>query len=329
MLIPGQNTLAEPAVVQSPGFEAWLVEFKQIVIDTVAASDPALAEQVRETLANEAEVSTKIVEACVTVLGNYVRRDNELAKQQLAWWAVDSNLDAKVADLGLERQEIDPGDPEASPPVPPTHEDDAHLRLRYYLAPHAPAAGSRMHYRHEGLTLGGRARVSVNAPRAGTVVVTYELNDDGFAAQVKDVTGRRTAPGEVMVTVLARDGDGTPSAALLDAARAHFSREDVCPETDSVTVQAAEIVRYRVKAVAYVNSGPDPALTHETSQANVQRYAAEHHNLEDRIDRTWLDYELHAAGAVQVEVIEPSEAIICGAHQAPYCEGIDIEVRQL
>lgn len=329
MLIPGLNQLAEPEIVKVETFETLLAEFKAEVLAYVQARDPEKAARLAVALDNDSDLLAMMLQAFTLRLQGHERKYNARIKQMLAWWAEGSNLDARAADLGLERRVIDEGDPNAFPPVDPLLEGDEDLRVRYYLAPHAPAAGSRLQYRREAMTLGERAQVTVESNAAGQLVVTYTFAPDGFAAQVKDANGRRTAPGEVAVTVLAREGDGTPSEALLAAERAHFAREDVGPETDLVTVQGAEIVRYRIRAVVYINTGPDALLTQAQAEKALQAYASERHRLGGYVDPSRIDYELHAAGAERLQLLEPLAPIECGAHQAPYCEGIEIEVRTL
>jgi phage-related baseplate assembly protein len=329
MLIPGLNQLAEPEIVKVETFETLLAEFKAEVLAYVQARDPEKAARLAVALENDSDLLAMMLQAFTLRLQGHERKYNARIKQMLAWWAEGSNLDARAADLGLERRVIDEGDPNAFPPVDPLLEGDEDLRVRYYLAPHAPAAGSRLQYRREAMTLGERAQVTVESNAAGQLVVTYTFAPDGFAAQVKDANGRRTAPGEVAVTVLAREGDGTPSEALLAAERAHFAREDVGPETDLVTVQGAEIVRYRIRAVVYINTGPDALLTQAQAEDALQTYATERHRLGGYVDPSRIDYELHAAGAERLQLLEPLAPIECGAHQAPYCEGIEIEVRTL
>ena len=331
MLIPGQNTLAKPEIVKVEAFEDLLEQFKAGAIAYVAESNPAMAEQLEEAFGNEAELATKLVEALAVRLQTHMRQYNERIVQQFAWWAEGTNLDAKLADLGLSRQVLDEGDPNAFPPVPATLEEDGHARLRYYLAPHAPAAGSRMHYRAEVLTLDDRANVTVETPEAGRVVVTYTLAPGGYAAQIKDGNGRMIDPnsGKVAVTVLARDGDGTPSAELLEEVRKHFARNDVRPESDEVTVQAAEILEYEIYAIAWINAGPDAQLTEEAAVAALQGYADEQHVLGGEVDPSWIDYHLHAAGAVRLDVQLPAAPVVAADHQAPYCTAINVEVRTL
>ncbi|SES73599.1 MULTISPECIES: baseplate J/gp47 family protein [unclassified Pseudomonas] len=329
MLIPGQNQLAEPAIIAVDEFEPLLAEFKAFVVDYVATRAPQSAAKLKISLDNESELLTLAMEAFCVRLQTHERKYNARIKQMLAWWATGSNLDARLADMGLERQVLDPGDPAAFPPVPPILESDDDARLRYYLAPHAPAAGSRMQYRREVFTLGERPSVKVQSATPGVVTVSYTFDPDGYAAQVKDGNARRTAPGEVMVTVLSREGDGTASADLLDGVRRHFARPDVRPETDLVSVQGAQIQRYKIRVVAKINAGPDSGLTQVAAQKLLQTYADSCHRLEGRVDPSWIDYAIHSAGAAQLQILEPLEPIISTAFQAPYCTGVEVEVRTL
>ncbi len=201
MLIPGQNQLAEPEIVKVEVFEDLLAEFKTFVVEYVGARAPDRAAKLKVSLENESELLTMALEAFCVRLQTHERKYNARIKQMLAWWATGSNLDARLADMGLERQLLDPGDPTAFPPIPPLYESDDDARLRYYLAPHAPAAGSRMQYRREVFTLGERPSVKVENTSPGVVAVTYTFDPDGYAAQVKDGNGRRTAPGPFLHAV--------------------------------------------------------------------------------------------------------------------------------
>ncbi|WP_350563557.1 baseplate J/gp47 family protein, partial [Psychrobacter sp. CAL346-MNA-CIBAN-0220] len=80
-----------------------------------------------------------------------------------------------------------------------------------------------------------------------------------------------------MVTVLSREGDGTPSIDLLDGVRRHFARPDVRPETDLVSVQGAQIQPYKIRVVAKINAGPDSGLTQVAAQKLLQDYAESCH----------------------------------------------------
>ena len=104
---------------------------------------------------------------------------------------------------------------------------------------------------------------------------------------------------------------------------------DVRPETDLVTVKAADIQRYKIRVVAKINSGPDSGLTKVAAQQQLQAYADSCHRLEGRVDPSWIDYTLHSAGAVQLQILEPLAPIVTTAFQAPYCTAVEVEVLTL
>ncbi len=118
MLIPGQNQLAEPTIVTVEAFEDLLAEFKTFVVEYVAARSPGSATKLLDSLENESELLTLALEAFCVRLQTHERKYNARIKQMLAWWATGTNLDARLADMGLERQLLDPGDPAAFPPIP-------------------------------------------------------------------------------------------------------------------------------------------------------------------------------------------------------------------
>ena len=63
MLIPGQNQLAEPALIKVDAFEDLLAEFKAFVVDYVAARSPDSAAKLQTSLENESELLTLALEA--------------------------------------------------------------------------------------------------------------------------------------------------------------------------------------------------------------------------------------------------------------------------
>ena len=101
------------------------------------------------------------------------------------------------------------------------------------------------------------------------------------------------------------------------------------PETDLVTVQGAQIQRYKIRVVAKINAGPDSGLTQVAAQQLLQTYAESCHRLEGRVDPSWIDYAIHSAGAAQLQILEPLAPIISSAFQAPYCTGVEVQVRTL
>ncbi|MBB1489383.1 baseplate J/gp47 family protein [Oceanospirillum sediminis] len=328
-MLTDRNYLPDPEAIHRPKFEDLVQQFKTDYIANVRATDPVLADEIEKTLEQPGELLTKMCETFTQHLLNEIERRNQQAKQLLPGWSRGSNLDNMVAHQGIQRQVLDPGDPDAFPVIPPVQESDDHLLLRYLLQSHAPAAGSRMQYKASCLTLDESAVVTVTKPEFNKVQLTYTLNPEGIAAQIKDGNGLMPIPGHVTVTILAREGDGTASDSLLDKVREHFSRPDVAPGTDQITVQGAEIVPYTIKAVAWIGRGPDVQITEQSLITKLQAYADQQHLLEAKVLPSFITHILHDAGALEREVIEPAEEIRCLPHQAPYCTGIEVEVKVL
>jgi len=143
--------------------------------------------------------------------------------------------------------------------------------------------------------------------------------------RVKDVAITSPAPGDVLVTVLSTEGDGTASAELLAIVAAALNAEKVRPLNDTVFVQSATIVPYAVEAVLDLFSGPDTSTVLGTARKAVAAYTAACHALGALVARSGLDGALHCAGVRQVHLRAPTvEAIDPGATAAGYCTGITL-----
>lgn len=81
MLIPGQNQLAEPAIITVDAFEPLLAEFKAFVIDYVATRAPQSAAKLKVSLDNESELLTLALEAFCVRLQTHERKYNARIKQ--------------------------------------------------------------------------------------------------------------------------------------------------------------------------------------------------------------------------------------------------------
>ncbi len=328
-MLTDRNLLPDPEAIHRPPFDDVVSLFKADFIQNVRETDPDLAAEIEQTLEQPGELLTKMCETFAQHLLNEIERRNQQAKQLLPGWSRGSNLDNMVAHQGIQRQVLDPGDPNAFPAKPAVEESDDHLLLRYLLQSHAPASGSRMQYKANCLTLDERAVVTVTKPAPDKVQLTYTLQPNGTAVLIKDGNGLMPTPGHVMVTILAREGDGSASEALLDKVREFYARPDVAPGTDQITVQGAQIVPYTIKVVAWIGRGPDVQITEQSLKTLLQEYADQQHLLEAKVLPSFITHILHKAGAIERDILAPAEEIRCLPHQAPYCTGIDVEVRVL
>lgn len=227
-------------------------------------------------------------------------RINDAARACLLAYAGGADLEHLAAFFDVERLVTDPGDPTATPPIPPTYETDASLRYRTQLAPEGfSTAGPEGAYRFHALSASGDvADVAIDSPE----------------------------PVHVVVTVLSADGDGTPSAELLTTVEQALNDEDVRPLTDRVSVRGAEIRPYRIEARLIIYPGPTPAPVLDAARGAVERYAQSVRRLGADVTRSGLIAALYQPGVQDVVLVEPDASVVCASHQASHCTGIDISI---
>lgn len=227
---------------------------------------------------------------------NLRQRVNDAARAVMLAYATGADLDNLGALLGVTRLQLDPGDPDKS--IPPTMESDLDFRHRITLAP-------------EGYSVAGPE---------GAYIYHALSADPG----VLDASATSPTPGEVVVTVLSRDGDGTAPQDLLDAVDAALSADDVRPLTDHVTVQSATVVEYSVTATIYTYSGPDAAVVIAASQQRLADYIEQSHRLGRDVALSGIYGALQSDGVQRVELTSPIADVVVDRTQATYCTGVNI-----
>lgn len=171
-------------------------------------------------------------------------RINDAACSLLLAFAVGADLEQLAANVNVSRLLVTPGDPQANPPIAPCYESDSSLRARVPQAFEGlSVAGSRAAYRYRALSADGRViDASVESPQPATVVVT----------------------------LLSSETTGAASAELLITVEQTLSGEAVRPVADRLTVQAAEIVPYRINAGLWLY--PGPAIEPNQSQNAIDTF---------------------------------------------------------
>ena len=226
------------------------------------------------------------------------QRINEAARAVTLPFAQGADLDAVAARFNVTRQLLIAGDDTAIPPVPAVYESDAELRRATQLA-------------MEGLT---------NAGTQGA----YTYHASRAHPAVKSVSVIQTAPGEIQVTVLSREGDGTASAELLDAVNARITADEVRPLNDSVHIQGAEILNYAVEATLTLADGPDSSVVLSQAQAAVLAYVESRHQLGAEVSLSGIYAALHAQGVESVDLVSPAASLQPTQTQAAWCTGIQV-----
>ncbi|RML96676.1 Baseplate assembly protein J [Pseudomonas amygdali pv. eriobotryae] len=124
--------------------------------------------------------------------------------------------------------------------------------------------------------------------------------------------------------MLALEGSGEASADLLETVRLNLSDEDVRPLGDRLTVQSAEILPYRIKAVVHmVGSGPETEATLTECKSRLQAWINPRRRLGLEVARSGLDAQLHISGVSRVDLqgwidIRPTKS------QAAWCEAFTV-----
>ncbi|KWK27744.1 baseplate assembly protein [Burkholderia stagnalis] len=225
------------------------------------------------------------------------QRINDAVRAVMLAYAQGSDLDQRAALFGIQRLVVTPADPAND--IPAVYEDDDALRRRIQLAPQGfSVAGPSAAYESKALAVDGR---------------------------LLDAKATRPQPGDVLVTLLSRDGDGTADDALCRKVEAALAAEDQRPLNDTVLARPAEIVRYRIRAKGYTRSavGADVLIAQATK--NARAYADKVRRLGVGVAESAIKGVCQAAGLSRTELIEPAGDLPIGPTQASFCVDVVIE----
>ena len=137
--------------------------------------------------------------------------------------------------------------------------------------------------------------------------------------RVRDVCAARTAPGAVRVVVLGENPDGVPSAEVVAVVNDALSDVTVRPLTDTVTVQAVEIVPFTIDATLTLATGPDPDVVRAAARAAAEAYVRARNVCGADVHRAAVTAALVVPGVTNVALTAPAADVAVGEHQAPWC----------
>jgi phage-related baseplate assembly protein len=121
------------------------------------------------------------------------------------------------------------------------------------------------------------------------------------------------------VTVLSSEGEGEASPELLATVAAGLNDEDVRPVGDRLTVQSAQIIRYRIDAILHMTSaGPEGDASLAEAQRRLAAWINPRKRLGVEVARSAVDAQLHIAGVSRVELIGWADLAPTKA-QAAFC----------
>lgn len=280
--------VAPPDVIEPLDFEQILAAMLADLLERA----PELDAQV------ESEPFMKLLEVCAYRELQLRARINDAARAVMLPYSTGTDLDNLGALFGVERLLLSPAVPTAIPPMAAVYESDSDFRYRIQLS-------------LEGLSTAG--------PEGAYIF--HALSADG---QVLDASAISPTPGEVLITVLSRQGSGVPDATLLATVLAKLSDESVRPLTDYVQVQAATIAQYQVTATLYFYAGPDREVVMANARAALEAYTNSQHRLGLDVTLSGIYAALHQPGVQRVDLASPTANLVVNRQSASYCTAINL-----
>lgn len=280
------STLPAPDVVETLDFEVILAA----MLADLRARDESFDALV------ESDPAYKILEVAAYRELLIRQRVNDAARAVMLAYSGGADLENLGALFGVTRNTITPADPNTIPPTPAVMESDSGLRARIQLA-------------LEGFSTAG--------PEGAYIFHALRV------AAVKDAAVASPDPGDVVVTILGREGNGAADSETIDAVTALLNDEDVRPLTDNVTVQSATIVNYSITAELVTLPGPDPELVLDDAQAAIEAYVADNRIGRD-ITLSGIYAALHRSGVERVNLTTPSANVEIEDDEAGFCTAINL-----
>jgi phage-related baseplate assembly protein len=324
------DRLPPPDVVEPLNFETLLAQGKALfsaLWDSQRRTDPSLP---AIDLDRESEPVVKQLQLVAYIALGLRQRVNDAARANLLPTAKGADLDNLGAFFGVKRLVLREARPELD--IAAVLESDEDYRERITLAPASfsvagPEAAYVFHARSASGDVVDASAISPQPDDIRQVVQRVLAAHGAPPALLTDMAQALDAarwPGEVIVSVLARQGDGQATPALLDAVTARVNEDGIRPLTDFVTVTSAQIVRFTVRATLWSYAGPDPVIAMAAARRQLDTYLADARRLGRSITLSGLYAALHVAGIQKVDLHEPVANLVMTATQAAYCAPEDI-----
>jgi phage-related baseplate assembly protein len=277
------SSLPAPVVVEQLSFETI---FAAMLAD-LQARDPEFSALV------ESDPAYKILEVAAYREVIIRQRINDAARATMLAYALGSDLDHIGALFGVTRLVITEANLSAIPPIPAVMESDADFRGRITLS-------------LEGFSTAG--------PKGAYIFHALSAHPD-----VLDVSATSPDPGEVLISVLSRVGNGQPTTTVINAVAAALNDESIRPLTDLVTVQAASKVNYHITASLYTYPGPDSSVVLTAALTALDAYIASVLKVGFDITLSGIYAALHQPGVQRVNLTHPTSNITINETSYGHC----------
>lgn len=280
------SELPAPSIIAQPDFEARRASKIARLIEILPEFSALL----------ESDPAIKLIEADSFDEMILVQNFNDSARSLLIAFASGNNLDNLGALMGVQRLVI--ADADIATGAVEILESDDEFRERILIAPHS---------------------FSVAGPE-----LAYIFHARSASSQVADASATSPAPGQVLVSLLSRDGDGTASPESISQVDAVLSNDDIRPLTDEVTVQSAQVINYNIDADIFLYAGPDSNLIIQTATADLHKYLADNRRIGRDITHAGIIASLKTAAVQNVILKSPAADIVVDPTQVAHAQNIAV-----
>lgn len=281
------SRLPAPVVIEQVGFEVIFAGLVASMQELLPSFDAAV----------ESEPVVKLLQLVAYREMVLRQQFNDRARSVMVAYATGANLENLAALMGVSRLIVTPANPVTGAAA--VMESDEDLRSRTVLAPEAfTTAGAELAY------------------------VFHARSAD---ANVLDASAISPAPGQVLVTVLSRLGNGQASPAMMALVTARLTDPAIRPLADNLTTQSATIVNFAVAADLYLFTGPDTGVVIAAAQARLDAYLDNARKLGRDITRSAIIAALHAEGVQRVVLTSPVADLIIAPTQAGHCTATNLD----
>lgn len=247
-----------------------------------------------------ATVESDPIRKCMQVLAYLVlqerQKKNDDARACFLPTARGKDLDNWAASLSVKRLLISPAIPEKG--IDAVYESDDDLLYRCQLAP---------------------TSYSTAGPADA-----YEFLARSASGQVLDARVTTPEPGTVVVSIMARADDGTPSPELLQTVTDYITVKMRRLLTDKVVVQAVVIRPFRIGARLSFFAGPDSDVVLQAAKDSLAKYLTDSRRIGRNITLSGLYAALKVPGVEDVLDLTPSTTLVMSDTEAGYCTGVTI-----
>ena len=307
-------------VFDQPSFEEKARELRIFIIDYVAAYNLELADRLIESLTNEGELLSIMIEAMAAYTIDNARKLNYQANElSRATVKSDHGVDRLVANNGLTRAVIGVVDNK------PVLESNDSLLTRFDLSHfQANTTGTRHGYKFHALSYGIDERPAITVKKEDNKIIQTFTYSSFNISGISDCEFRSVESGSGKVIGAATPVKG--KAVDLVAWLAYMQRPDIAQETDIVSVKLATPMPYSVSVTAYTNNDPAYHVDQEALLAEcLMLVDGKRHNTA-RVSDHDFSYIAKRLGAFDVEITGLDNPLVCEWDEYPEIQELTVNV---